>query len=128
MMISAVCFPGQKRVQRCAEPSISAIRADIRETETAYLIEADAPGRSEKDIILSLNSGVLTVTLPERCAEDDKNYRLRERTCGERQRSFRLGEDIDLSKVEAKAQDGVLTVTLPKKAQSLTRSVPVTSD
>lgn len=92
---------------------------DVAETENAYVITADMPGMDEKDIELSLSEDVLTIKgeKKEEREEKKKDYHLVERRYGAFNRSFRLPDGVDGEKIEASCDKGVLTVTLPKKAE-----------
>lgn len=94
------------------------MRADIRETDKEYVIEADMPGVKKDDIKLELRDGVLTIGVEHNEQVDDKreNYIRKERRYGSYSRSFRV-EGIKQENVAAKYNDGVLTVTLPKSEE-----------
>ena len=102
---------------------------DVREKDGRYLIEAELPGVSEKDLKLELKDGLLTLSTEkkEEKGEKDKDgtWIRRERREAFFQRSFELPEDADGEKVEAHFKDGLLTVELPKKPESSPRLVPV---
>lgn len=97
-------------------------KTDIKEENDSYLLEADLPGCDKKDIHLELNGDVLTVRA-ERHSEheqkDKKNHYLRcERSYGAYRRDFDVSA-IDTDGITAKYDNGVLRLTLPKKAQVL---------
>ena len=98
--------------------SAQPIRADIRETDKEYIIEADMPGVKKEDIKLELRDGVLTIGMEknEQVDEERENYVRRERRYGSCSRSFRV-DGIKQEDVSAKYNDGVLTVTLPKSEE-----------
>ena len=66
------------------------LRADIRETDKEWLIDAELPGVDKKDIQIDLNDGYLTIsaTHNNEVKEEKENYIRRERTCGSYKRSF----------------------------------------
>jgi HSP20 family protein len=102
---------------------------NVREKDGRYLIEAELPGVSEKDLKLELKNGLLTLSTEKKEekkdeAEDGKWIR-RERRESYFSRSFELPDDADGEKIEAKFKDGLLTVELPKKAEASPRLVPV---
>ena len=93
------------------------MKADIREKDDAYVVEAEMPGVKKEDILLLCENGVLSIsakTDQEKTHEDD-NYIRRERVTGEYYRSFAL-KDIDEENINAKLENGMLFVTLPKRA------------
>lgn len=92
------------------------IRADIRETEKEYIVEAEIPGVNKEDIKLDLRDDTLTVSVEhnEQVNEENENYIRRERRYGAYSRSFYV-ENVTHEAVTAKYNDGILTVTLPKE-------------
>jgi HSP20 family protein len=102
---------------------------NVREKDGIYLIEAELPGVSEKDLKLELKDGLLDLST-ERKEEketeaDDGKWIRRERRESYFSRSFQLPEDADGEKIEAIFKDGLLTVKLPKKPEASPRLVPV---
>lgn len=99
--------------------SSNAIKADVRETDKEYIIEADMPGVKKEDIRLELRDGVLTIGVEhnEQIDEKKENYIRKERRYGSYSRSFRL-DGVRQENVTAKYNDGVLTVNLPKTEES----------
>ena len=94
----------------------TAIKADIRETKEAYILEADLPGMRKEDINLEYNQNYLTIHAHKNETKEDKkeNYIRKERHYGEVSRSFYVG-NIDKSAISAKFENGVLEVILPKQ-------------
>lgn len=101
----------------CEVPFLSGMRADVKETENAYTVEAELPGFKKENVELVCQDGVLTITAKaaEEKAEENAEYVRRERNSSEVTRRFEL-EGIDEENISAKMEDGVLYVTLPKKA------------
>ena len=94
-----------------------AFKTDIRETEQAYILEADLPGFSKEDIRAEIKNGYLTI-LAERKQESEtkdekQNYIRRERSYGSFRRTFDLS-GIRVDEITASYTDGVLSLTLPK--------------
>ena len=104
------------------------IRADIKETETAYVVEAELPGFKKDEIAVDLNNDVLTITAEHKTESETKNenYVRRERTWGSYKRSF-IVDGIDKEKVGAEYKDGILALTLPKqeKVQAAKKSIDI---
>ena len=100
---------------------------DIVETEDAFVATADLPGLKKDDIDVSLEDSVLTVSGERRFEKDDEhaNYRRVERAYGTFRRSFTLPRGVDATKVEAKFEDGVLTLTMPKTDVAKSRKITV---
>jgi len=93
---------------------------DIVEKEKAYEITAELPGLDEKDIEVKLSDGSVTIkgAKKEEREEKSKNYHLHERHFGSFERHFSVPAGVDAEKIEAKFNQGILTVTLPKKPEA----------
>ncbi len=100
-------------------PAPSQIRIDVKEAADAYTVQAEIPGVSKEDIHVVIDGPVVTlraeVKQQDRQSQDEKVLRT-ERYYGAVARSFQLASDIDNEKAKAKYENGVLTLTLPKKA------------
>ena len=92
-----------------------AMRTDIRETENAYILEADLPGFTREDVHAEIKDGYLTIRAEHKSETEDKNetYLRRERSYGSFSRTFDL-DGIDADAITASFKDGVLTLELPK--------------
>lgn len=94
------------------------MKCDIYEKNGDYHIEMDMPGFSKEDITLEANDGYLTIKAQKNNEvneeDNDKNYIRRERSYGEYERSFYLG-DLDQDSIDASFNNGVLKVVVPKK-------------
>ena len=93
---------------------------DVVESEKAYEVTAELPGMDEKNIEVKVANGNLTIKgeKQEEKEEKKKDYYLQERHYGSFERSFEMPENVDPDKIEAIFKKGVLTVTLPKKAEA----------
>jgi len=98
--------------------------ADVRETKEGYAIDLDLPGLTEKDVEVMLEGRHLTIR-GERKPVAEAQFVRRERGFGFFERIFRLPDDVDNERIEAKAKDGVLTLHLPKAEASKPRSISV---
>jgi HSP20 family protein len=94
---------------------------DVREDGNAITIEAELPGVDEKDISVTVANGMLTIKGEKKQEKEERNenYYLSERSYGTFQRSLRLPESIDESKVEAKFDKGVLKITATKRPEAV---------
>ena len=83
-------------------------------------ITAELPGMDEKNVEVKLINGVLTIKGEKQDDKEEKkkDYYMRERSFGSFQRSFQVPEGVDTDKIEANFKKGVLTVTLPKSAET----------
>jgi HSP20 family protein len=93
---------------------------DVVESEMAYEITAELPGMDEKNIEVKVANGSLTIKgeKQEEKEEKKKDYYLHERKFGSFERSFEVPDTFDVDKIEATFKKGVLSVTLPKKAEA----------
>lgn len=101
-------------------------RADIYETEHEIIVLADIPGANEKTIDITLEKNVLSITAyiePVRSGDYEIAYAEYEE--GDYQRSFRLSDEIDRDKIEAKVSQGVLHLRLPKSKEAAARKIEV---
>ena len=96
---------------------VPAFKTDIRETENAYVLDAELPGFSKEDIYAEVRNGYLTIyakqTTDNEKKDEKNNYLRRERSFGTFSRSFNL-DGINSDEICATYKDGILTVTLPK--------------
>lgn len=102
------------------EFTLAAPAVDIVEKDNGYEITADLPGLDEKNVEVHFANGNLTIKgeKKEEKEEKKKDYYLQERHFGSFERSFGVPEGVDADKIEANFKKGVLTVTLPKKAEA----------
>ena len=94
------------------------MKTDVKETDTGYVVDVDLPGFKKEEIHLDLQNGYLTISTEKNLEnKEEKQGKLlrQERYTGTMQRSFYVGENLTEEDVQAKYEDGVLTVTLPKK-------------
>ncbi|MFW5991931.1 MAG: Hsp20/alpha crystallin family protein [Halanaerobiaceae bacterium] len=91
-------------------------KADIKEEEDRYLIEAELPGLSKEDINIEIDDNRLNISASrdEVVEEEKQNYVYRERSTGKFQRSFML-ENVKEDEIEAEYNNGILKVALPKE-------------
>jgi HSP20 family protein len=89
---------------------------NVSETENEIRITAQLPGVTEQDIDVSLDDDVLTIWGEKgfERTDDKENFHFVERSYGTFQRSLRLPFPIDPDQVQARFENGVLTVTVPK--------------
>lgn len=95
------------------------MRVDIHENDTGYEIVADLPGVKKEDISVTLENNVLTVAASKETASEEKKRGKvirRERSTGSISRSFSVSPKVRQEDIQARFTDGVLTLTVPKKA------------
>ena len=94
---------------------------DVKETAKEIAVEAELPGLDEKDVSLTIQNGVLTIKGEKKFEHEEQkeNYHVMERRYGSFQRSLRIPDTVDEERIEARFDKGVLKVTLPKRAESV---------
>ncbi len=108
-------------------PRTRAPAADIREEDDGYLVQVDLPGVAEKDLQVSVDDNVLTISAKAGKDADLKpdGYLVRERRRAAYTRSFALPSDTDYEGVTASFADGLLALNVPKTEASKARQIPV---
>ena len=94
------------------------MKTDIREKKDKYVVDIDLPGFEKENISLSLDNGYLNIsakTEKEENNEDEEKFVRQERFYGECSRSFYVGEDITEEDINAKFNNGILKIEIPKK-------------
>jgi HSP20 family protein len=117
--VRPVMFEGKPQMQ---------IKMDLKEKDDAYVVHADIPGVKKEDIHVSIDGNQVSISAETRMEKEEKEGEkvLRsERYAGKVARSFTLGHDVDEAKSQAKYSDGVLELTLPKKAASQAKKLAV---
>mmetsp|Transcript_18573 Transcript_18573/g.22720 ORF Transcript_18573/g.22720 Transcript_18573/m.22720 type:complete len:196 (+) Transcript_18573:274-861(+) len=104
---------------RDAFRDIQTLKMDMIENESSYTVTFDVPGVDKNNVDISIEDKNLTVSVDhklERSSKDDKEAKVhwRERTYGHVSRTFSLPKNADVNAVEAKQDDGVLTITIKK--------------
>lgn len=110
------------------EHELAAIKLDVTENEKAYTVKAELPGVDKKDIDVKIDGNVVSIHAKvERKTEQKEGERVirRERYSGSFARTFSLASDIDETTANAQYQDGVLSLTLPKKAAAEQKRLPI---
>lgn len=96
-----------------------AIKVDVKEAPEAYTVHAELPGMKKEDIHVHIDGAVVAISAErkqEKEVKEGERVLRTERYFGKVSRSFQLGQEIDDGKASAKFNDGVLELTLPKKA------------
>ncbi len=104
------------------------IRIDVSEDENAYTVKADIPGVDKDAIHVELDGNEVSISAEIKREKEEKNGEVvlrSERFLGKQYRSFSLSHEIEPSKSEAKYHDGVLELTLPKKAGATHKELKV---
>lgn len=100
---------------------------DVYEDADKFQIQAELPGMDMKDIEVQVEGNTLTLRGERKLEHEDKreNYHRVERVYGAFQRSFSLPSTVDVDKIEATYDRGVLTITLPKKEETRPKSIQI---
>jgi len=97
-------------------PELGAMKVDIKDTESAYVLEADLPGLKKEDLLLEFDNDRLTIAVErdEHFQAEKDNYLRQERRWSSMSRSF-VFDNVNPDKISAEYENGVLKVTLPKR-------------
>ena len=107
------------------------VPVNIRETDKTYEMELVAPGLRKEDLKLNVSDDMLTISFEHKEENKQNNeqegWLKREYRHQSFSRSFNVGDTIDVNKISARYQDGILHLTLPKKegAQKISRNIEV---
>jgi HSP20 family protein len=104
------------------------IKVDVEENDKAYTVKAEIPGVKKEDINVQIEGNQVSISAESKQEKDIKeNGKVirSERYYGSLYRSFSLGQDVDQAAANAKYADGILQLTLPKKASAATRKLTV---
>lgn len=103
-----------KTVNNLFSPAVN-----IVETPEAYHLELNAPGRNKEDFQISVDKGLLTISYEKKEEAKNENVKVvrREFSFQSFKRSFTVDEKINAEAIEAKYENGLLKLLLPKKAE-----------
>ena len=117
------------RPMNFAEPTVPAqLRVDLAESDIGYVVRAEIPGVRKEDINVAIDGNQVEISAEvknEKAAADGEKVLRSERYFGKVYRAFALGQDIDESATSAKYADGILELTLPKKASAAARRIAI---
>ena len=93
---------------------------NIHETKDAYHIELSAPGLNKEDFKINVEEGLLTISFEKKEETKSDDYKTVRREFAQRsfKRSFTVDEKTDVDNIQAKYEQGVLKLHLPKKEQA----------
>jgi HSP20 family protein len=104
------------------------IKMDVKEDDKAYTVHAEIPGVKKDDIHVTIEGDHVAISAEvknqKEVKENEKVLRS-ERYYGKVSRAFTLGQDVDEETAQAKYNDGVLELTLPKKAVTKSRRLAI---
>lgn len=102
-----------------ANLAYATVPVNIHETADGYHLELNAPGRNKEDFKVNVENGLLTISYEKKETTEDKTYKTIRREFNFRsfKRSFNLDEKINADAIQARYENGVLKVFLPKKEE-----------
>ena len=102
-------------------------RVDISETESDFIVTADLPGVVKDDVLVNFEDDTLVISgeRKQEVTEQETNYYRTERIYGRFSRSFTFPKGIEVDKISAKFDNGVLKVSVPKAAESKPRKISI---
>ncbi len=102
-------------------------KVDVAEQNGAYKVTAELPGVKKDDIHVSIDGPQVTLEAEVKQEKETKDERVlhTERVFGKLTRSFTLPQEVDEAKAEARFRDGVLELTLPKKAAAQRKQISI---
>ncbi len=100
------------------------MKTDIHEHEENFVIDIDLPGVKKEDVKLTLENGVLSISTARNLNKEEKEEKTgrvirRERYSGAMSRSFYVGDNLAAEDISARMENGVLSLTIPKKGPKL---------
>ena len=111
-----------------ADKAPAAIKMDVAEQENAYVVKAEIPGVTKEDIQVSIEGNQVTIGAEvkrEKDVKDGERVLRSERHYGKVYRAFALGQPVDEDAAAAKYTDGILELTLPKKAAAQAKRISI---
>jgi len=105
------------------------VKVEVTEQNGGYKVTAEIPGVTKDDINVTIDGDQVTISAEvkqEKEVKEGQRVVHSERYYGKVARSFRLGQDIDQGNAQAKYENGVLELVLPKKATASSRQLAIT--
>lgn len=106
------------------EPKMQ-IKMDVKEDDNAYAVHADIPGVNKEDIQVNIEGSEVSISAETKTEKEGEKVLRSERYVGKVARRFTLAHDIDEAQARAQYTDGVLKLTLPKKAAGSARKLAI---
>ena len=119
---------GQTGGHSRGESLMRAPETDVVESEKEIRVITEVPGVGREQLDIDLENNVLTISgekRDERPEGESATYHLAERRYGQFSRSFVLPRDVDAERIQARLENGVLTVSIPKSEQARRRRIQV---
>jgi HSP20 family protein len=116
---------GQRTAQQSRQTDYIAPEVNIFETKDGYVVEAEMPGVNKEGLEITVEGNELTIVGHRNSEQVNGQPLFRELRLTDYRRSFELDPAIDTSKIAAKIDQGILTVTLPKSEKVKPRKITV---
>lgn len=102
-------------------------KVDLSEDQTNYYVAFEIPGMPKDAVKIQVENGLLKVSGEKKAPEmqEGLTYHRSERLYGNFERTFKLGDRINVEKINAAFQDGILTITLPKAEKAMPREIKI---
>ncbi|MBQ5471355.1 MAG: Hsp20/alpha crystallin family protein [Treponema sp.] len=111
-------------------------KVDVTESNNAYNLSMDLPGRTENDVDIQIDHNTLTISSKKedvkekekeekKEAKNETKWLIRERYVSSFSRSFTLPDDVDTENVSAEFKNGILSVTMPRKALAAPKRIAI---
>ena len=110
------------------QPQTPSIKMDVKEEANTYKVHAELPGVKKEDIHVTIDGGQVSISAEvkqEKEIKEGERVLRSERYFGKVSRAFQLAQDIDDGKAVAKFSDGVLELTLPKRAAGTSKRLAI---
>ena len=117
--VKPLAFPAETAVE---------IKVDVKEDDKAYTIRAEIPGVKKDDIKVDIDGNLVSLRADVRQEKEEKKGEkvvYSERAYGMASRSFTLPAEVDAKAVKAEYKDGLLSLTLPKKANGSAQRIAI---
>lgn len=104
---------------RDAHQAHASVPVNIHETNEGYHLELNAPGRNKEDFKVNVENGLLTISYEKKESQEQKDYKTIRREFSFRsfKRSFSIDDKINADGIQARYENGVLKLYLPKKEE-----------
>jgi HSP20 family protein len=118
-LVRPVAYEGRNALPR--------LNVDVAEKNGAYVVKGELPGVKKEDIRITVDGAQITLEAEVKQEKSTDNERVlhTERTYGKVSRAFTLPQEVDEAQVQARFQDGVLELTLPKKQAAARKQITI---
>lgn len=111
-----------------ADTEAPSVKIDVKEQDKAYVVHAEMPGIKKEDIHVNIDGATVSISAErkqEKEVKESERVLRTERYFGKVSRSFQLAQDVDEEQSSARFNDGVLELTLPKRAATQSKRLTI---